>query len=90
MHTYIITYDSGGIEEDYSGLVIQLCEFLAPCRRILDSVWLVQSNHTAEEILRMLRPHMPPKRGLLITRLAEDTAWTGFGRSETKFMREVL
>lgn len=90
MQTYIVAFDGEGIDEDYAGLVTQLCEFLAPCRRILDNTWLVQSNLLAEDILKVLKPHMPLKRGLLVARISDEVAWTGFGKQETRLMREFL
>lgn len=90
MNTFLVTYDNSGVEEHYSGLITQLADVLAPSCQILDGIWLLRSNHTAQNLYRLLAPHMLPNGGLLIAQLRGSAMWAGFDGEVDTFIREAL
>jgi hypothetical protein len=90
MNTYLVAYDGRGVEEDYTGLVVQIADFFGGSVQILPSVWLLHSGHSAEDILRVLKPHMIVKGGLLVLRLHGGAAFTGFEKDMLQHLRRFL
>ena len=90
MRSYIITYEGDGMNETYSGVNVQLRNFFSRARRIHDNVWLVQSPHSADAVLRVLKPHKFFEGGLLVVEVCGTPASTGFKPADARFLREIL
>jgi hypothetical protein len=78
------------MDEDYVGVNVQLAHFFVNARRIHDNVWLIQSPHPADDVLRVLTPHIFVEGGLLIAEVQGTSDFTGFKRAKARFIKELL
>lgn len=58
MKTYIITYYLRNREKDYDGFYNAIKENMPEYRHVMESVWVVKSDKTAGEIVKLLSPHL--------------------------------
>lgn len=76
MNAYLITYDLKSSSKDYSNLYTKIKE-IGDWQHPLDSVWLVKSDKSANEIFGGLREEKDEKDLLLVVRveLSDIQGW---------------
>lgn len=74
MKTYLISYDLGGPElrNDYSVLVTKIKSLGLGWAKVLQSVWLIRTNHEKEYIMTHLRSVVDINDKIIIMEVTKD------------------
>jgi hypothetical protein len=91
MKTYLIGYDLNKPREndDYKDLIEAIKEY-GTWWHHLDSTWIIKTNQSAVEIRDKLKKHIDTGDELLVVRLRQESAWTGFNKKGSDWLMDNL
>lgn len=76
MSSYIVTYDLHGPSRDYDKLFSYI-RGLSFAKRLLESVWLVESDLSAPNLRDALVRHVDSNDSVLVIKSGGSAAWRG-------------
>lgn len=71
MYKHLITYDLRAPQRDYSSLYRVIESLGSGHRRLLESVWLVQTPSTSAQVAAQILPHLDQNDGILVAPVTE-------------------
>ena len=87
MGTKMIAYDLSGPVANYADLIEDI-KSLGTWWHHLDSLWLVNTDHSATELRDRLKAHLDDNDELLVVDVSGDgRAWKGFSDSGSKWLK---
>ena len=92
MKTYIITYWLRNREKVYDGLYEAIKENMPDYRHVLEDMWIVKSDKTADEITNLLLPHLylgsPRADSIFVAEINAENAEGLIGKSHWSFITD--
>ena len=90
MNTYIISYDLIRPEKDYARLITHLNGY-AKWARPLESVWLIKSSLTAEQVRNAARAHLDANDKMVVIDVTKRAAaWVNLSQEVSTWIHEEL
>jgi len=89
MAAYLVTYDLNQQGQNYPCIIKKL-EAYPTHWHMQKSVWIVQTDASAFAIASDLESCLDSNDNLLVTRLTEDSAWSGFPEQGSNWLHQVI
>lgn len=89
LKNYVVTYDLHKPNYDYTSLEATLLAF-HQSRRVLGSVWIIQSGLSAKEISDRLLAAIGPGASVLVVGLTGEASWFGLSLTISEWLRRTL
>ncbi|SIS96377.1 hypothetical protein SAMN05421788_102358 [Filimonas lacunae] len=89
MNTILIGYDLNKKGQNYETLISEIKK-LGTWWHCLDSTWLIKSNATPVSILEKLKQFIDSNDELFITQIYNNSAWIGFNKECSDWLRQNL
>lgn len=90
MKTYLIGYDLNKKGQDYEKLKEKIKELANGYWHHLDSTWLIKTDSSAKSLRDILENYIDSNDELLVAKLSGESAWTGFNKSGSDWLRNNL
>jgi hypothetical protein len=88
MTVYCVTYDLQSPGQKYAKIDEELRKF--PGGRPLETVWLLKSDMTAEQIYNVINKHLDSNDKVMIFAAHSPAMWRGIDATWTKWLQENL
>ncbi len=89
MKAYIVIYQGDSCGTDNDSIAAALAEFPSHWKIRLGT-WFLYTDKSAQELTSELERHVCQGGTLFVSRLSEDSYWTGYPRSMNSWMRSRL
>lgn len=84
---YFVAYDLKDPGQNYDGLISKIKSYGRWCH-LQYSVWIVQTEASADAIWDHLRKSLDGNDKLIIARLEGEAAWSGYGQAVSNWIKE--
>ena len=83
MNTFLVSYDLRRPGRNYQRLYYALASY-SGWARPLESVWLIETVRTAQEVLDHLRQYIDPDDGIFVMTARTPAAWHGVNQEVSR------
>lgn len=89
MAAYVVTYDLMRQGQNYEGITKRLQSYPTHWH-VQQSVWIVVTTQNASTIRDYLAATLDANDKLIVARLSNEAAWTGYDASVSQWLKQVL